>query len=127
VELRDPSGGTTTVAFEGCRPASGEPASEAVTLTCREVRMVAALDANPYARFIARATGRPDVDISLLDRRTLPAAARSAPAARAAAQNTRTFRLEGARLENWSVDFDPSRSGAGSWTLEVRVNRIEMS
>ncbi|HSJ30140.1 MAG TPA: hypothetical protein VK933_01815 [Longimicrobiales bacterium] len=128
VELRDPSGGITTVTFEECRAASGSrPAAEGVTLTCRVVRMMAALDANPYARFVARATARPDADISLLDRRTPSSAAPSALAARGAARSTRTFRLEGVRLDTWTVDFDPARDGAGQWTLEVRVNRIEMS
>lgn len=88
--------------------------------------MVAALDANPYARFVAQATRRPDVHIPLLDRRTPSSAAPSGAAARGAPRSTRTFRLEGARLESWSVDFDRAR-GTGGWTLEVRVNRIEMS
>ncbi|MBR9988550.1 MAG: hypothetical protein KFH98_02285 [Gemmatimonadetes bacterium] len=126
VDLRDPSGGTTTVSFDGCRAVAGtDPAADDVTLVCREARMVAALDANPYARFIAGATDRPEVDIPLLDRRAPPSAP-SAPAARGAAQSTRAFRLEGVRLESWSVDLDPAR-GNGSWTLEVRVNRVEMA
>lgn len=127
IELHDPSAGIMTVSFERCRAVSGtEPGANEVTLECRSVRAVAALDANPYARFIARATNRPDDAVTLLDRRLPPAAAASAPAARAP-QSPRTFRLHGARLEGWSLDFDLANGGAGSWTLEVRVARIEMA
>ena len=99
--------------------------------------MVAALDANPYARFIAQATDRPEVHGTLLDRRTPPnaaAPARDAGTARdrrtardaGTPRSERTTRLDGARLESWSLDFDPALGGSGQWTLEVRVERIEM-
>jgi hypothetical protein len=127
VELQDASGGSTTVSFERCSAVSGtDPASDDVTLVCREARMVAALDANPYARYIAGAAGRPEVDMPLMDRRTPPSAERAAPAARGAAQSTRAFRLEGVRVEGWSLDLDAAH-GTGRWTLEVRVNRVEMA
>ena len=139
VDLQDTSGGTATVAFEGCRAVSdAEKAADAVTLACREVRMVAALDANPYARFIAQAADRPEVHSTLLDRRTPPGAVASArdadtakdrrtPRDAGTPRSGRTARLEGARLEGWSLDFDPALGGSGQWTLEVRVERIEMS
>lgn len=126
VDLREPSGGTTTLTLGKCRAVPGtEPAAEVVSLTCREVRMVAATESSPYARFVARAMERPDRALPLVDHRMPSTATSAAAVTRGATQSTRAFRLEGARLENWSVDFD-SRSGTGSWTLEMRVDRIEM-
>lgn len=93
-----------------------------MTLACREVRAVAALDANPYARFIARQADRSAKHTSVLDQRTAPSAtgagaSRSAPG----------LRLHGVRVESWSVDLDPARRGGGRWTLQVRMDRIELA
>lgn len=124
VDLQDPSGATTTVSFRGCRAVPArERATDDVTLACREVRAVAALDANPYARFIARSTDRSAKETSVLNQRPAPATA-GADASRSA----RGLRLHGVRVESWSVDFDSARRGGPArWTLEVRVNRIEMA
>lgn len=123
VDLQDPSGATTTVSFRGCRTASErKTATDDVTLACREMRAVAALDANPYARFIARQADRSAGEMSLLDRRTAPSAA-----AAGASRGAPGHRLHGARLESWSVDFDPALRGTARWTLKVRVNRIELA
>lgn len=122
VSLDDPSGATTTIAFGGCRVAPApDAAPEEVTLVCREVRTEPAPDANPYARFIAGAMDHPGAELPLVDRRA-PASPTAAPGAR---EGPRAFRLEGTRLEGWSVGFDPARAGTARWSLEVRVRRIE--
>ena len=87
--------------------------------------MVPGLVAAAWASSSGRVEGRPGAQETLLQRRPIPTGAAS-PAARAG-HEPRVSRLPGARLEGWSLDFDEARSGEGRWTLEVRVDRIEMS
>lgn len=125
IDLVDPDGGTTTISFERCRPDSTTRGdADPVTLACQGARMVAALDANPYARLVAGAASSPAAALSLLDRRT-PTPGAAGERARAP-MPARTFRLEGARLEGWSIDVAAANDTV-SWTLEVRVERIEMA
>ena len=119
VELQDDSGGSTTIAFDDCRmTASTESRAnrDTVTLVCREVRMVAALDANPYARFVRQATSRAAVAGTLVDRRT---PTRSDADARGRV-GIPTTRLDGAQLESWSVAFDSATGGTAQWALGLR-------
>ncbi len=129
VTLEDPSGASTTVAFEGCRAAAAGPDRAGdVSLSCDRARMVAALDANPYARLAARGSEDRAGAASLTQRRAAPTEGTGGTArgVRPAARPLRALRLEGARLAGWSVDLtDLERRGSVNWTLEVRVDRIE--
>ena len=121
IEIQDRSGAVTILRFRGCGVGSSMARDAAeVTLACADVRPVPALDANPYARLIARATGRAPGNLSLEVRRTPPAAAASRSPA-----TDRALRLRGAALEGWYVDLDPA-AGTSRWTLEIRPDRIDM-
>ncbi|MFO7588512.1 MAG: hypothetical protein R6X22_10610 [Gemmatimonadota bacterium] len=129
VMLRSPGGGEARIELGGCTPAEPEAAAGAargaipagrrteITLDCARVRMVAALDANPYARFIAGSQ----------DGRAGAGALYETRAARRG-ESARRLRLEDTILRAWSLELDPGAArGTGRWTLEVRVNRIEMA
>lgn len=128
VVLQDELGGEGRVALGGCAPVemstvgSGDVrgrSSSAVDLTlrCRTAEMVQALDANPYARFIAESQADEAPGETLVE---------------GAPEQLRTgvgggVQLQGATLGRWSVEWtgDGARQDVAQWTLEVRVERIE--
>jgi len=125
VEVRDSSAGSTTIAFDRCRTMAGAEPRETgntLTLVCRDVRMVAALDANPYARFVSHASNPSSVAGTTVHRQPPSITTRSAANARVR-MGAQTTRLDAARLESWSVHFDSAAGGAGRWALRVRTGR----
>jgi len=154
VGIRDESGAVTTIALDRCAPAEWAEATSALVVSCDTARPVGALEGNPYALFVAQAgapvSGGQARPVTLMDSRSseggAPAATsaatvrggeRATPAlapARGAsdgrATGMRRFRLQGATLQSWSIDFDPPGGATAvpmRWTLEVRVARVEMA
>jgi len=132
VALRDDAGGEGRVELAGCIPvemlavgggagADAAPPAVDLTLRCRSAEMVKALDANPYARFVAASQDAGSTRDALVE---APAAA-----LRNRAGAGGGIRLHGATLRGWSLEWSGAgaRQGPATWTLEVRVDRIEMA
>jgi hypothetical protein len=129
VVLQDEVGGEGRVELSGCAPVemstvdSGDArgrSSPAVDLTlrCRTAEMVQALDANPYARFIAESQADPAPQETLVE----------GPPERLRSGVGGGVQLHGATLRSWSVEWtgEGARRDGARWRLDVRVDRIEM-
>lgn len=122
VILRDDAAGEGRVDFGGCTPVGMVPAASSspavdLTLRCRTAEMVKALDANPYARFISESQGSAAREQTLVEQ------------LRGRTGSGERVRLQGATLRGWSLEWmdDGARQDRPQWTLEVRVNRIELA
>ncbi len=126
VILQDAAGSEGQVDLGGCTPvemvsSDGSSTTVDLTLRCRTAEMVRALDANPYARFISDAQGAAARGETLVEERPEQLRGRAGSSDR--------IQLEGATLEGWSLEWtgDGARRDRAEWTLEVRVDRIEMA
>lgn len=141
IDLRDEDGGQGRVEFQSCTPAGAPSADPAVrgervtapaaprgtgadlTLECRRAEMVRALDANPYARLVTELESATEPEDGLMES---PSAQLRGPR-----DDGRRVRLRGAVLRGWSLEWPeagaPVSDSTARWTLEVRVDRIEMA
>jgi hypothetical protein len=144
VTIRAPGGGEERIHLEACTPeapmgrASADRADE-VTLACATARVESGPESSAYARWISRSSGteaRGGAAAEGLreERRAAPTqrsvrALQGNPAARTATAPVPARTLSGVRLAGWSVVFTPNAAGSdgASWTLEMRVGRIEMA
>lgn len=126
VILQDAAGREGQVDLGGCAPVDmvetdGSSPAVDLTLRCRTAEMVKALDANPYARFISEAQGAAARGETLVEERPQQLRDRTGAGDR--------IQLRGATLGGWSLEWtgDGALQDRAQWTLEVRVDRIEMA
>jgi len=137
IAMRDDTGGGTSLALDRCVPETWTADTAELVLRCDTVRPVGTLDRNPYARFVlessASSTGGRTRPVTLMDTRAERATPTLAPSVRGRGDGRptglRRYRLQGATLQGWSIDFAPDgpAGAVARWTLEVRVARIEMA